>query len=121
MKTLLIIITFFTLSAFNTAPNTRDLAVGKVVQKFTEEGGVYFVYSVKNEGEKSIEGIEYRVKFKLNGKTISFDKSPRTLKPGEKIEYTTSYVDYDSKEFNYALEIKIKDDVKENNILKGSF
>lgn len=121
MKISLFIIAFFTLTAFNPAPKTKDLSVGEVQQKFTEKGGVYFVYSIKNEGEETIEGIEYRIQFKLNGKTISFDKSPRTLKPGEKIEYTTSHVEYESEELNYALKIKIKDDIKSNNISEGSF
>lgn len=122
MKTLSILIALFSLTAFNHPENTKDLAVDNVQQKFTSKGGVYFIYSIKNEGHQAVEGIEYKVKFKLNGKIISFDKSPRTLEPGEKLEFQTSYVEYENTDgLNYALEIKVKDENQDNNTLKGSF
>lgn len=116
----LLLILFLNLNFESSPAPIKDLAVDKVQHKFTSKGGVYFIYSIKNEGEVAVEGIEYKVKFKLNGRKISFDKSPKTLEPGEKLQYQTSFVEYKTDEdLNYILEIKVKDKVNKNNILEG--
>ena len=102
-------------------PKTTDIKALRVIEKRTEDNGVYYHYEIKNTGNTIIPAKKYKVFLKVNGKTISFDKATRELKPGQTLKYESQKTFYknDSEYLNYSLEIKFKDFNSENNILKG--
>ena len=102
-------------------PKTTDIKALKVIENRTEYNGIYYHYEIKNTGNTTIPAKSYKVFFKVNGETISFDKSTSELKPGQTVKYESQKTYYmkDYKSLDYALEIKLKDSNLENNILKG--
>lgn len=116
LSTILIV---FSSLFINPTEEISDLKAHRVIQKFTKEGGVYFLYEIKNTGNATVDARAYQVKLKVNGKKISFDKSPLSVPAGETIQYKSSYTFYNENQFDYSLEIKIKDENTENNKLVG--
>ena len=102
-------------------PKITDIKAMKVIEKRTEYNGIYYHYEIKNTGNTIIPAKSYKVFLKINGKTISFDKSTSELKPGQTLKYESQKTFYkkDFEYLNYSLEIKFKDSNLENNKLKG--
>ena len=102
-------------------PKPTDLKAVRVIENRTEYNGIYFSYEIKNIGESTIPSKSYKVFFKVNGKTISFDKSTSAVKPGQTIVYHSQKTFYKEKTDNldYSLEIKFQDSKLENNIIEG--
>ena len=91
-------------------PKITDIKAMKVIEKRTEYNGITI-----------IPAKSYKVFLKINGETISFDKSTSELKPGQTLKYESQKTFYkkDFEFLNYSLEIKFKDSNLKNNKLKG--
>jgi hypothetical protein len=102
-------------------PKTTELKAVRVIENRTEYNGIYYSYEIKNIGESTIPSKSYKVFFKVNGKTVSFDKSASEVKPGQTIVYHSHKTFYMDKTDNlgYSLEIKFKDSKLEDNIIEG--
>lgn len=111
----------FLLNGFNSEPKNADLEAFKVIEKRTEFNGVYYSYVIKNVGTTPIPSNSYQVFFKVNGKTISFDKASSAIEPGQTIVYESKKIFYKKvdENLNYSLEVRFKDSNLENNTLKG--
>lgn len=102
-------------------PKVIDVKAMTVIETKTELKGIYYQYEIKNIGNTIIPARSYKVYFKVNGKTISFDEATPELKPSQTLKYESQKTFYknDYDYLNYVLEIKMKDSNPENNIIKG--
>jgi plastocyanin len=109
------------MNSLNGESKNPDLVEFEVIEKRTENNGVYYSYTIKNVGATTIPPNSYKVFFKVNGKTISFDKSTSEIKPGKTIVYESQKSFYKKGEGNlhYSLEVKFSDSNMETKALKG--
>jgi hypothetical protein len=123
MKTITALIlgfNFLFVNSFNSSKKT-DIQALKVIEKRTERNGIYYHYIIKNAGNTIIPAESYQVFLKINGETVSFDKSTTTLQPGQTINYESQKTFYikENEILDYILEVKMNDSKSENNKLTG--
>ncbi|WP_144606617.1 hypothetical protein [Algoriphagus algorifonticola] len=102
-------------------PKTNELKAWQVLENRTEYNGIYYSYSIKNTGTTPISSIDYQVFFKVEGKTVSFEKAPTEIQPGETIVYHSSKTFYpkNKSQISYSLEVKSTNSRLENHSLHG--
>ena len=123
MKTIIILLLGLGPMVIKPVDLTRDLSALQVIARTTLYNGVYYQYEIKNSGNTVIPAGSYTVFFKVNGKTISFDKETTAIEPGQVIRYKSSKTFYRSPKndnvLRYELVVKYDDVNASNNILTG--
>ncbi len=118
---ILIVWSLFNFTNDYSSDSKTDLQAVSVLEKRTELNGIYYRYEIKNVGNTSIAARSYKINFKVNGKTISFDKATEALAPGQSMVYLTQKTLYKKSDdpLHYSLEIQFEDADIDNNKIQG--